>query len=126
MKKEIESYQDVALLVRWFYKNVKVNSILAPFFAHLSETDWEHHLPQITQFWSDILLGTQLYKGNPMTPHFQLNKKISMKAAHFDEWIRLWIANIEQHFTGDKAQEAIARAQNIKAVMQYKIAQEKN
>jgi hemoglobin len=48
-----------------------------------------------------------------------------MKAEHFDEWIRLWIANIEQHFTGEKAQEAISRAQNIKAVMQYKISRKR-
>jgi hemoglobin len=70
LKKEIESYEDIALLVSYFYETVKANSVLSPFFAHLSDSDWEHHLPQITQFWSDILLGTQAYKGNPMTPHF--------------------------------------------------------
>ena len=123
-KREIETFEDIQLMVDEFYGKAMISPVIGHFFNEVIELDLVEHMPIMHNFWSDILLGTKLYYGNPMIKHFALNKKSKMTPAHFQEWIRLWKANIQEHFVGAKAEEAISRAENIAKLMSHKVSQQ--
>jgi len=49
MKKDIQSREDVALLVNTFYPKVRENELLGPIFNTMIK-DWETHLELLTDF----------------------------------------------------------------------------
>lgn len=120
---DIQTEADIQLLVDSFYKQVLPDPLIGFIFTDIAQLSWEKHIPIMYQFWGSILLGKGNYEGNPMSPHFALDKKVKLEPAHFNRWLQLWQATIEQHFTGPVAADAIKRAKNIAALMQYKIEQ---
>ena len=110
----LETRSEIKILVDKFYQKVNQDSLLAPVFAHV---DWPHHLPIMYRFWSSMLLGEQSYQGNP----FQKHVPLPLKADHFDQWLKLFEATVDENFEGDKAQEAKDRARSIARVFQHKL-----
>ena len=122
MKKQIKTRDDIKFMVDEFYSKARTSEVIGHFFNEVADVNWEKHMPTMYDFWSDILLSTSVYKGNPMTKHFALNEKSKMNPDHFQEWISLWKANLSEHFEGEKADEALARAENIARLMEYKVS----
>lgn len=120
---DINSKEDVKLLVNSFYKKVRANSKLNYIFDDLVKIDWEHHLPKMYSFWSTILLDEHSYSGNPMVKHIQLSKLTSMTSLEFSEWLKLFNQSVDGLFAGKNADEAKIRAANIARLMLYKIEQ---
>jgi len=58
------------------------------------------------KFWGTLLLGTNDYQGNPMTKHFELNKKTALLPEHFERSKKLWFSTLENLFDGEVASEA--------------------
>lgn len=108
MKKDLESPEDVALLVDNFYKKVVLNEVLKPFFEGL---EWETHLPKMKKFWRFLLFEEPGYTTNVTEKHLQL--PLTKKA--FDEWLALFFLTLDEHFVGSKVLLAKDRA-NIIAV----------
>ena len=121
MKKEITSREDIVLLVNAFYYQVKKDELLAPVFTDVAHINWTNHLPIMYDFWAMVLLGDTTYKGNPMTPHLALNKKLPLTQEHFDRWLNLFYETVDYHFEGAKATEAKTRAGSIAGLMLHKI-----
>jgi len=111
---DIETREQVVLMVNSFYDKVKVDTLLGPIFSHV---DWPNHLPIMHNFWSSLLLGDRSYTGNPMQKHLPL--KITMQ--HFERWLQLFKATIYEHFKGAKADEAKKGAESIAGIFQYKM-----
>jgi hemoglobin len=124
MKRPIKTREDIKFMVDEFYTTAKKNTLIGHFFNEVVVLDWDKHMPTMYDFWSDLLLGTCLYKGNPMIKHFVLNEKSAMRTEHFKEWLTLWKDNINAHFEGVKAEEAISRAENIARLMEHKVGDE--
>jgi hemoglobin len=120
---DIQSTQDIELLIDRFYKKVVVNRVIGHFFIDVVHLSWEHHIPIMISFWSTMLLGTNTYQGNPMIKHMDLDKLSRLHKDHFDQWLVLWEETIRELFAGDKAEEAISRAKSIAAVMLLKVEQ---
>ena len=119
-KNEILELEDIKLLVDSFYSKVRRNDLLSPVFQEkISDDQWPVHLDKMYRFWQTLLLEEHTYKGNPLMHHLQL----PITQEHFSEWLRLFHETIHQHFTGEKADEAIMRAENIARVFQIKISQ---
>lgn len=114
MKTDIETREDVKLLVDRFYDKVKVDGLIGPVFSHV---DWPHHLPTMYNFWSSMLLGDQTYRGNPLQKHLPL----AIQPAHFDRWLALFRKTVDEHFTGEKAEEVKTRANSIAGIFQVKL-----
>jgi len=110
----IETRIEIEIVVNKFYEKVKADTLLAPLFAHV---DWHHHLPIMYNFWASILLGDQTYQGNP----FQKHVPLPLQAQHFDQWLKLFEATVDENFGGDRAQEVKDRARSIARVFQYKL-----
>jgi hemoglobin len=109
---DIQTRDDIILLVDQFYNKVRTNPIIGPIFTEVAQLDFSTHLPVMYSFWASQLLGEQSYTGNPMIPHLKLGKLTPMGDVQFTEWLRLF------------TDEAKSRAGNIARLMLYKINQE--
>lgn len=121
MKKDISSPADVQTLVDRFYDKVVRDEVIGHFFTEVVPLDLAHHLPIMYRFWESILLGNHSYQGNPMQKHLQLSRLSPLNEVHFDRWLSLWIETADEHFAGEKANEAKARARHIAALMLHKV-----
>ncbi|MCB0644254.1 MAG: group III truncated hemoglobin [Phaeodactylibacter sp.] len=120
---DIHDRKDVVYLVDQFYKQVVVDEEIGVFFTEVVQLTWEKHMPVMYDFWESTLFGKALYKGNPMLKHIDLHGKMALTKAHFERWLSLWTATVQQHFEGPNAEAALSKAQQIAALMQYKIEQ---
>lgn len=121
MKKDIQTAEDIKLLVDNFYKKAIADDSLGHIFTDVAKVNWEHHLPIMYAFWESILLGEIGYKGNPMDAHFRLNEKYTLTADHFNTWKFLFIETVDKHFEGEVADMAKLKAVSIADLMFYKI-----
>jgi hemoglobin len=118
---DIASEDDIKKLVNGFYEKARKSLVIGHIFNDVVKVNWEHHLPVMYSFWSSILLGTDTYKGNPMTKHIELNKQVALTGSSFTEWVSLFRETVDDLFEGSVTEEAKKRAANIAAIMKYKI-----
>jgi hemoglobin len=121
MKKDISTSEDIITLVDTFYNKVKSDSIIGYIFNDIAKVNWNKHLPRMYKFWEFALLGTAVYKGNPMMKHIALNTKETLTKEHFEQWVHLWEATIDCLFEGEIANRAKERGQLMKTVMYIKM-----
>jgi len=122
-KGDIDSKEDVVLLVDNFYARIKEDDLISHIFNDHMELSFEEHLPIMYSFWQSVLLGTASYKGNVMLSHIELNKKTPLKKEHFERWVSLWVDTTDNLFQGTRAEEAKKRAVIMKELMMFKIQQ---
>lgn len=111
--KEIESKEDVKLLVETFYQKLVKDELVSHFFSKL---DLKEHLPRVVQFWSFILLDEEGYTANMMEKH----AKLDLNEASFDRWLKLFHETVDQFFVGEKADLAKQRSTLIGWTMKTK------
>ena len=121
MKKDIQSIDDIKLLVDTFYNKAVKNDLLGHIFTDVAKVNWEHHLPIMYSFWASVLLGTPGYVGNPMDAHFRLNQKITLTDQAFNSWKGLFVDTVDELFEGQIADEAKKKAVSIADLMFFKI-----
>ena len=121
MKKEIEDFTDVQLLVRSFYSKVLKDEKLGPYFAYVAANHWDKHLETLDRFWNNLLFFSGGYEGNPIQVHKTLHHFKQLDKAAFDRWIQLFLQTVDDLFVGEKAELARQRAYSIATMMQLKI-----
>lgn len=119
--KNLETRQDIEDLVNRFYDKVQKDETIGFFFNDVAKVDWSHHLPKMYSFWETLLFGQISYKGNPMAIHFPINAQVPMEKSHFQHWVKLWTATVQENFTGEMADLAIYKATNIANLMGHKM-----
>ena len=117
---DITTTQDIQLLVTTFYDKVKTSEI-GFFFNDVVNVNWEKHLPKMYIFWESVLFATTKFDGNPMGAHFPINEKVAMEKHHFETWLKHWKETIDQLFSGEMADSAKNKAENIANLMSYKM-----
>lgn len=126
MKHDIQNRDDITLLVSEFYKKVRQDAVLGPFFND-TITDWEHHLNHLTTFWETSLFMTKKlthkYYGNPLEAHEKVDKKFnySITELHFGLWLNLWFQTLDELFEGEVVEHAKRRARKMGTFMYLKI-----
>jgi len=121
VKKDIESGKDIKWLIDHFYEEVKKDPVIGYIFNEVIELNWGKHLPVMYSFWENTLFYTGSYTGNPMIKHQHIHEITPLRAEHFDRWTTLFIATIDNYFTGEKADLAKQRALSIAEIMKIKI-----
>lgn len=113
-KTDIRNREDVYLLVSSFYKKVRKNDTLGPFFNDVIQ-DWDAHLENLTSFWESSLFLKTKYYGNPLEAHERVDNENdnSITELHFGIWLNLWFQTIEELFEGDYAENAKRRARKM-------------
>lgn len=122
--KEIENREDVSLLVRSFYAQIRQHGSLGPIFNDIVQ-DWESHLERLTDFWEMILLqtGPGAGKFSPVPVHKEVDKKAgnTIEQAHFGNWLELWIITLDNYFEGKNADYAKEHARNMAHILFFRI-----
>ena len=117
MTKEILSLEEIKLLVDTFYGWVRKDELLAPIFNNVIKDNWPAHLQKMYSFWQTVLLEEHTYSGAPFAPHAAL----PIGKEHFDRWLLLFHATLDELFTGPKAEEARWRSNKMAEMFQYKL-----
>ncbi|ULC60739.1 group III truncated hemoglobin [Flaviramulus sp. BrNp1-15] len=126
-KKDIRTREDVFLLVSSFYKKVRQDKVLGPFFNETIK-DWDTHLERLTTFWEASLFLKTKYTGNPLEAHVNVDKEYnnSITELHFGLWLNLWFQTIDELFEGDYAENAKRRARKMGTFLYLKIFEARN
>lgn len=115
--KPIESLDDIKVLVNSFYDKVRQDELLADIFNNVIQDGWPQHLEKMYTFWQTVLLSEYTYEGSPFPPHAQL----PVEKAHFDRWLQLFNATLEESFEGDRSERARWQANRMAEIFLSKI-----
>lgn len=116
---DITNKTDIMLFVDSFYNKIRQDKLLGSIFtAKIADNGWETHLERMYSFWNTVLLGQKDYRGNPFSKHASL----PIQQIHFDHWLQLFSATINEHFQGKKAEEAKMRAAKMAVLFESKLA----
>ncbi|MDG3583844.1 group III truncated hemoglobin [Galbibacter pacificus] len=118
MKTDIQSIDDIKLLVDTFYGEIRKDPILSPIFNNVIQDQWPKHLEKMYRFWETVLSENHTYFGSPFAPH----AKLPVSKEHFDRWKFLFFTTVDSLFIGEKASEAKWRAEKMAEMFQHKIA----
>lgn len=121
MKHDIKGRADVEHLVNTFYDKVKQDDVIGFIFNDVADVVWERHLPVMYDFWESIIFLTNKYIGNPMVVHTNLNERVRFTREHFQRWVALFTATVDELFEGKKANIVKEKAISIAAIMETKI-----
>ena len=116
MKNDIKNIADIRFLVDSFYKKVREDLIIGPFF-NTKVQNWESHLEKMYSFWQTLLLNEYTYKGQP----FPLHAPMQLLPNHFEQWLELWYQTVDQNFTGQNANAAKDRGGKMAVIFLSKI-----
>ncbi|MCG8308537.1 MAG: group III truncated hemoglobin [Cytophagales bacterium] len=122
MLKDISSRNDIVILVDTFYEKVLSSDTIGHIFNDVAKINLEEHLPILYDFWGSMVFNQNMYKGNPMKVHLDLNQKVPLEKRHFDEWLKLFNETVDELFTGESASLAKTRALSMATVMQIKLS----
>ncbi|MCB5292046.1 group III truncated hemoglobin [Arthrobacter sp. SO3] len=113
MNGDLKDRSDVALLVEEFYRRAFADPLIGPIFTHIAKMDLVRHLPIMCDFWETVLFSAGLYRRNALQMHLVLNARFPLQQEHFERWLTLWAANVDEHFAGEKADLAKIQATRI-------------
>ncbi|MEE1896737.1 group III truncated hemoglobin [Flavobacterium rakeshii] len=119
--KDIETREDIALLMREFYNRLLTDPAISYIFTDVAKIDLEAHLPHLTDFWELSVLHTGTYKKNVMQLHLDLNSKERLTNTHFDVWLGHFNQSVDDLFSGSNAEKIKTRALSIATIMKIKI-----
>lgn len=116
-KTDIQTLDDIKLMVDTFYGRVQHDDLIGPIFNVKLEGHWPVHLEKMYTFWQTILLDEYTYQGRPFPPHAQL----PIEAEHFERWLQLFDKTVNHLFEGPVAEEATSRGRKMAALFQVKL-----
>ncbi len=120
MKKDIESREDLFLLVKEFYVKLLDDPAISYIFTNVAKVNLDEHFPVLVDFWDMVLFQSDTYRKNAMQPHLQLHKQSPFRKEHFDTWLKYFKATVDELFEGPKASMIKERATSIATMMQIK------
>ncbi len=116
-QRDLETLEDVKVLVDDFYGRVRKDDMLADIFNSVIQDKWPEHLNKMYTFWQTVLLKEHTYYGSPFPPHAEL----PVEKAHFERWLELFHATLDEHFKGETAEEAKWRSVRMAEMFLMKI-----
>jgi hemoglobin len=123
MSKDIDSRDDLFVIVRDFYELLFQSIELKSFFEDFKDPEvLENHLETLVDFWDNTLFYSGSYKKNAMKPHMELHQKTPLNSVHFEHWLHLLTQAIDKNFKGANAETMKNRARSIATVMKIKFA----
>jgi hemoglobin len=119
---DIETLDDIKLMVNEFYGKVRENELIGPIFNDVIQDRWPQHLEKMYRFWQTVLLDDHTYYGSPFLKHAEL----PIVQEHFDAWLTLWHATINAQFAGARAEEAKMRGDKMAVMFLSKLEYYRN
>jgi len=116
MTSDISSRADIDALMVRFYQRAMQDPLIGRIFTDVARLDLAHHLPVIGDFWESTLFGTGRYSRhgrNPLLIHAELDRESRLEAPHFERWLQLFTATVDESFRGQRAEYAKLRGRMI-------------
>ena len=110
---DIQDRADCEALVHAFYAKAMTDPLIGYIFTDVAKLDLESHVPVITSFWETILLGAGTYSGGAFAVHADIHRRSPLQAGHFERWLWLWRATVDELFAGPVAEQAKAHANRV-------------
>ena len=110
---DIQTRADCEALVRAFYGRALADPVIGYLFTEVAQLDLEAHVPRITSFWETVLLGARSYGGGAFRPHLELHARSPLRRGHFQRWLLLWSATVDELFLGERAGLAKSHAERV-------------
>jgi hemoglobin len=117
MKQDIQTLDDIKLMVNTFYGRIQKNEVLGPIFEEKLDGRWEQHLEKMYRFWQTILFNEHTYSGAPFPPH----ARMPIDESHFIIWVQNWTGTVDDFFLGPIADEAKRRGTLMAAIFNSKL-----
>ena len=117
VRRDIESREDIDALLADFYGRTFRDELLGPVFVDIAQMDLSVHLPVIGDFWQTVLFHDGGYRRNTLAPHQRLHEKADLTPGHFDQWLTLWRATIDDRHAGRLADLAKVQGARVAGSM---------
>ena len=105
---------DLEALLGRFYGRVLVDDVLAEPFREVREvTGIDAHIPRMADFWETVLFRAGRYRRNALHAHQHVQQRVPLSARHFQRWLTLWNATVDQMYRGPVAEHAKIQAARI-------------
>lgn len=126
-KKDIKTREDIDLLVRTFYGEIRKDTVLGPIFER-AINDWEKHFKILGDFWESSIFLKGSFKGDPISAHQKVDQQEnnSINTEHFGLWMRIWFDTIDKMFVGEMAESAKHKARKMSTYLYLKIFEMRN
>lgn len=114
--KDIENRQDIDRLMERFYAKAIADDVIGYIFTEVARLDLARHLPVIGDFWETLLFGAKNYQQhgrNPLQVHRDLHLKSPLNFRHFNRWLEIFTATVDEMFAGERADFLKLRAAAI-------------
>ena len=119
--KDITTREDLLFLMNTFYQKLLVDSRIKKIFIEVAKINLTTHIPIITDFWEQNILGTGSYKNNVLQVHRDLDSLSDLTPEHFEVWLQHFNAIIDDNYAGENAEKMKTRALSIANVMKIKL-----
>ena len=119
--KDIQTQQDLYLLVNQFYKKLLSNHSISYIFTDIVKIKIEEHLPILVTFWSQMIFENGGYTNNLTDIHLKVDKLSHLSSELFEIWLMHFNSNVNELFEGENDNKVMAQAQQLAMIMQIKI-----
>jgi hemoglobin len=123
---DIQTQEDLYLLVGEFYKKLLSDKSIGYIFTDIVKTKIEEHLPILVTFWSQVILGTGGYTNNLTQIHLDINQKEYLSPELFTIWLKHFNTIVNEFFVGEKAEQIKTQALSIAKILQVKTTLQNN
>ena len=119
---DIETREDILLIMRKFYDKLLADDSINFFFTKVTSVDQhlEAHFEILTTFWEQSLFLKGGYFNNMFSIHKEVHDKHAFTKEHFDTWISHFNLTIDEHFEGKYAEQMKTQALSMATIMQIK------
>ncbi len=119
--KDITTRADLFFLMTTFYQKLLADGRINFIFIEVAKIDLTTHIPIITDFWEQNILGTGSYKNNVLRVHRDLDEQSHLSPEHFLIWLSHFETTIDDYYAGENAEKMKTRALSIANVMKIKL-----
>lgn len=117
---DIKDDNDIKNLVHTFYGKIEKDERLGYIFNDFAAVDWDKHMPNMIDFWSNLLFQTGRYKGRPFRQHLPL----PIKKSDFPRWYSLFEKTVDELYQGETADYAKEMAGKIASSFSIRLEME--
>jgi hemoglobin len=121
---DIAGRADLLGLLEDFYRRAFTDPLLGPVFVETAWMDLDTHLPILADFWETVLFRAGRYRRNALRPHQRLHALAGLTPAHFERWLALWVATVDDRHRGPKADLAKRQGARMASAMCHSITGE--
>jgi len=118
---DLASRADVDALLWRFYGQALDDKLLAEPFAEVRAKGLSSHIPVMCDFWETVLFRAGLYQRSALQVHREVHERVPLSARHFERWLTLWIATVDQMYQGPVADRAKLQATRIAGAMHRRL-----